>query len=61
MKSAIPARQRSQVIARLIETVAAVCDQIRTVDKSRLQKPVGSLSANELTELEDGLRQILSL
>ena len=41
--------------------VTAVCDQIRTVDKSRLKKSAGSLSEQDLSALEDGLRQILCL
>lgn len=41
--------------------VAAVCDQIRTIDKSRLRNPAGQLSAEDLNALDDGLRQILSL
>ena len=39
----------------------AVCDQIRTVDKSRLIKPMGQLSANDLDKLENSLRQVLVL
>jgi len=41
--------------------VVAVCDQIRTVDKSRLIKSVGQLSLSDLGVLDDGLRQVLSL
>jgi mRNA interferase MazF len=41
--------------------VSAVCDQIRTVDKSRLVKLAGSLSAQDMSVLDDSLRQILSL
>lgn len=41
--------------------VTAVCDQIRTVDKSRLIDSVGSLSLKDLNALDDGLRQVLSL
>lgn len=41
--------------------VVAVCDQIRTVDKSRLSKLAGRLSANDMNALDDGLRQVLSL
>lgn len=39
----------------------AICDQIRTVDKSRLINKAGHLSIKELNVLDDGLRQILSL
>ena len=41
--------------------VTAVCDQIRSVDKSRLKNSAGSLSVKELNTLDDGLRQVLSL
>ena len=41
--------------------VTAVCDQIRTVDKSRLKKMAGSLSEKDLIALDNGLRQILCL
>jgi mRNA interferase MazF len=39
----------------------AVCDQIRAVDKSRLQDKIGELGKDELLELENGLRQVLCL
>ena len=41
--------------------VTAICDQIRTVDKSRLKNFIGALSDNDLNSLDDGLRQVLSL
>ncbi len=41
--------------------VAAICDQIRTVDKSRLIKPAGKLSSDDMDVLDDSLRQVLSL
>lgn len=41
--------------------VTAVCDQIRTVDKSRLKNNIGSLSYKELTLLDTSLRQVLEL
>lgn len=40
---------------------AAVCDQIRAVDKSRLLDKIGELKRKELSALEDGLRQVLVL
>jgi len=43
------------------KVVTAVCDQIRTVDKSRLVKSAGKITLNDLDVLEDSLRQILSL
>lgn len=43
------------------KSVVAVCDQIRAVDKSRIQDPIGSLSSEDLRRLEDGLRGVLSL
>jgi mRNA interferase MazF len=39
----------------------AVCDQIRAIDKSRLQQKAGSLKPGDLEKIEDGLRQVLSL
>ena len=41
--------------------VAAVCDQIRTVDKSRLVNLVGSLATKDINHLDDSLRQVLAL
>jgi len=41
--------------------VVAVCDQIRTVDKTRLTKSAGQLSSKDLHALDEGLRQVLSL
>ncbi|MBV8801614.1 MAG: type II toxin-antitoxin system PemK/MazF family toxin [Gammaproteobacteria bacterium] len=41
--------------------VIAVCDQIRTVDKSRLSKSAGKLSSQDLDALDNGLRQVLCL
>lgn len=45
----------------LDKKAVAVCDQIRTIDKSRLIKPAGTLSQKDLDIIEDGLRQMLSL
>lgn len=39
----------------------AVCDQIRAVDKRRLTRTEGHLSATELRAVEDGLRRVLEL
>ena len=41
--------------------VVAICDQLRAIDKSRLQEKAGSLGADDLKKIEDGLRQTLSL
>lgn len=41
--------------------VCAVCDQIRTVDKTRLVQQAGNLSDHDMDILDDSLRQILSL
>lgn len=41
--------------------VSAVCDQIRTVDKSRLVKSADKLSSSDMGALDESLRQILSL
>lgn len=45
----------------LEKEVTAVCDQIRTIDKSRLKNPAGNLSVKDMQALDDGLRQILCL
>jgi mRNA interferase MazF len=39
----------------------AVCDQARAVDKARLTRTAGQLSAADLKAVEDGLRRILEL
>lgn len=39
--------------------VNAICDQLRTVDKSRLIQPAGSLTAQDLNAIDESLRQIL--
>ena len=49
------------LVSCLGKKVTAVCDQIRTVDKSRLKKMAGTLSEKDLSTLDDGLRQILCL
>ncbi len=49
------------LVSCLGQQVTAVCDQIRSVDKSRLKKPAGALSDIELNLLDEGLRQVLSL
>jgi mRNA interferase MazF len=39
----------------------AVCDQVRAVDKTRLTRAGGQLSAEDLRAVEDGLRAVLWL
>ena len=39
----------------------AVCDQVRAVDKQRLTRNQGQLSAADLRSIEDGLRRVLEL
>ena len=39
----------------------AVCDQLRAVDKRRLSRNSGRLSAADLPIVEDGIRRILEL
>jgi mRNA interferase MazF len=43
------------------KAVVAVCDQIRTVDKSRLKKSAGHLSIPDMDALDESLREVLSL
>jgi mRNA interferase MazF len=45
----------------LNKAVTAVCDQIRTVDKSRLFESAGKIALGDLEVLEESLRQVLSL
>ena len=39
----------------------AVCDQVRTLNKSLLTKLAGQLSLDDMNAVDDGLRQVLSL
>jgi mRNA interferase MazF len=48
-------------ITCLGKQVVAVCDQIRAVDKTRLINDAGSLSSENMTALDAGLRQVLCL
>ncbi|WP_419421463.1 type II toxin-antitoxin system PemK/MazF family toxin (plasmid) [Legionella sp. D16C41] len=48
-------------VSCLNKQVTAVCDQIRTVDKSRIKNQAGALSEKDMNSLDDGLRQILCL
>ena len=48
-------------VSCLGQQVTAVCDQIRTVDKSRLRNSAGQLSVKDLCSLDEGLRQVLAL
>lgn len=48
-------------VSCLGKSVTAVCDQIRTVDKSRLVKSAGQLSPKDIAVLDDGIRQVLVL
>ncbi len=45
----------------LEKPATAICDQIRTVDKSRLRTHAGMLSMQDLNALDEGLRQVLCL
>lgn len=40
---------------------AAVCDQVRAVDKTRLVERIGKLSNVDLLSLSSGVRQVLGL
>lgn len=39
----------------------AVCDQLRAVDKRRLARNAGRISAPDLSAIEDGIRRIFDL
>jgi mRNA interferase MazF len=43
------------------ERSAAVCDQVRSFDKTRLIRQSGVLSRDDLRAVEDGIRAILQL
>ena len=49
------------LVSCLKKSSVLVCDQIRTVDKTRFGDKLGKLSLKEMMELEDSLKQILSL
>lgn len=49
------------LVSCLEKSVTAICDQIRTIDKTRLKKKIGVLSEKDLNALDDGLRQVLCL
>jgi mRNA interferase MazF len=58
------ARHRPPIVIAvecLGKKVVAVCDQIRTVDKSRLVQAIGKLSRGDMDTLDDSLRQVLTL
>jgi mRNA interferase MazF len=40
---------------------AAVCDQVRAVDKARLVQPAGALARDDMRAVEDGVRRVLEL
>jgi len=48
-------------VSCLEHPAVAVCDQIRAVDKSRLMERAGTLSAEDMKKIEDGLRLVLCL
>ena len=48
-------------VSCLGKQVTAICDQVRTVDKSRLKNSAGYLSLKDLDALDEGLRQVLFL
>lgn len=43
------------------EGKVAICDQARAVNKARLTRTAGQLSAPDLKAVEDGLRRVLEL
>ena len=64
----VPLSSSAQIRPPLVVSVfckgkqaAVICDQIRAIDKSRLQKLIGNLSEIEMNTLEDSLRQVLVL
>lgn len=59
--SAFPRPPIAVAVECLDQQVVAICDQIRTVDKSRLKESAGKLRPEDLDALDEGLRQVLSL
>lgn len=45
----------------LDKEVVAICDQIRTVDKTRLKKSAGSLSEYDIVKIDNGLKLVLCI
>jgi mRNA interferase MazF len=43
------------------ENSVALCHQIRTIDKSRIKKYMGDLSASDITKVENAVRQFYGL
>ena len=43
------------------QNAVAICDQLRAVDKRRLTRMLGRLSAGDLRAIEEGVRRILEL
>ena len=39
----------------------ARCDQVRTLDKSRLAEKIGSISKGDLEAISEGVRQVMGL
>jgi mRNA interferase MazF len=63
-----PTLQRFKVLPPVVVAVpsagtdsVALCHQFRTIDKSRLGKYVGEISAKDLTAIENGVRQVYGL
>ena len=48
-------------VSCLNRKVIAVCDQIRSVDKTRFKNHAGYLSIKDLEKLDNALQQVLSL
>lgn len=48
-------------VSCLGKDVVAVCDQIRSVDKSRFVKEAGELSKEDMKKLDEGLKVVLAL
>lgn len=59
--SAVPRPPIAVAVECFNQSVVAICDQIRIVDKSRLSKLAGKLRPEDLDALDEGLRQVLSL
>lgn len=48
-------------VSCLGKTVTAVCDQIRTIDKTRIKKQAGTLSHRDIQTVDAALKEVLAL
>lgn len=64
----VPLSSSGKVLAPIViavpsagENSVALCHQLRTIDKSRIGKFMGEVSATDMTSIENGIRQFYGL